>query len=223
MARAIAVLGGAPQLRHAASMAGISEDRARELCDGLRGAEILAPGHPIDFVHPLVRTAVYGELSEEGRSDAHRRAAELISSTGGDAREVAPHLMACAPNGDQWVAEQLRDAAREAMAAGAPEAARRYLERALEEPALEEVELTYELGRALWQGSVIDAPELLVVRRRAFDRPRAPPAGTRGRRLDLLRLWKPRAGRPLPGSRGDIGARRRRRRTAAGRGLRCFA
>ena len=120
MAHAIAVLGGAPQLRHAASMAGISEDRARELCDGLRGAEVLAPGHPIDFVHPLVRTAVYGELSEERRSDAHRRAAELISSTGGDAREVAPHLMACAPNGDQWVAGQLRDAAREAMAAGAP-------------------------------------------------------------------------------------------------------
>ena len=127
LARAIAVLGGAPQLRHASSMAGVSEDHARELCDRLRDAEILGPGHPIDFVHPLVRTAVYGELSEEGRSDAHRRAAELISSTGGDAREVAPHLMACAPNGDQWVAGQLRDAAREAMAAGAPDAARRYL------------------------------------------------------------------------------------------------
>ena len=186
-------------------MAGISEDRARELCDGLRGAEILAPGHPIDFVHPLVRTAVYGELSEEGRSDAHRRAAELISSTGGDAREVAPHLMACAPNGDQWVAEQLRDAAREAMAAGAPDAARRYLERALEEPARDDVELTYELGRALWQSSVIDAPELLVsVAERSAD-PELRATGARGRRLDLLRLWKPRAGRSLPGSRGDIG------------------
>ncbi len=156
------MLGGAPQLRHAASLAEVSEDRARELCDRLRVAEILAPGHPIDFVHPLVRTAVYGELSEEGRSDAHRKAAELISSTGGDAGDVAPHLMACAPNGDQWVATELRDAAREAMAAGAPEAARRYLERALEEPAADEVELSYELGRARWQGSVVDAPELLV-------------------------------------------------------------
>ena len=194
MARAIAVLGGAPQLRHAASMAGVSEDRARELCDRLRDAEILAPGHPIDFVHPLVRTAVYGELSEEGRSDAHRRAAELISSTGGDAREVAPHLMACAPNGDQWVAGQLRDAAREAMAAGAPDAARRYLERALEEPARDEVELTYELGRALWQASVIDAPELLVsVAERSAD-PELRAAGARGRRLDLLRLLETSSG-----------------------------
>ena len=162
LARAIAVLGGAPQLRHAASLAEVSEDHARKLCDRLRVAEILAPGHPIDFVHPLVRTAVYGELSEEGRSAAHRKAAELISSTGGDAGDVAPHLMACAPNGDQWVATELRDAAREAMAAGAPEAARRYLERALEEPAADEVELSYELGRARWQGSVVDAPELLV-------------------------------------------------------------
>jgi len=162
LARAIAVLGGAPQLRHAASMAGIGEDRARALCDRLRDAEILAPGHPIDFVHPLVRTAVYGELSEEGRSDAHRRAAELISSTGGDARAVAPHLLACAPNGDQWVVAQLRDAAREAMGAGAPEAAQRYLERALDEPAPEDVELTYELGRALSETSPIDAPELLL-------------------------------------------------------------
>ena len=162
LAQAIAVLGGAPQLRHTSRMAGITEDRARGLCDGLRGAEILAPGHPIDFVHPLVRTAVYGELSEEDRSDAHRRAAELISSTGTDAREVAPHLLACAPNGDQWVVAQLRDAAREAMGAGAPEAARRYLERALDEPAREDVELTYELGRALGETSPIDAPELLL-------------------------------------------------------------
>lgn len=162
LAQAIAVLGGAPQLRHASRMAGVSEDRARQLCDGLRGAEILAPGHPIDFVHPLVRTAVYDELSEEDRSDAHRRAAELISSTGTDAREVAPHLLACAPNGDQWVVAQLRAAAREAMGAGAPDAAGRYLERALAEPACEEVELTYELGRALGETSPIDAPELLL-------------------------------------------------------------
>jgi DNA-binding CsgD family transcriptional regulator len=93
-----------------------------------------------------------------------------MSATGGGAREVAPHLMACAPNGDQWVAGELRDAAREAMAAGAPDAARRYLERALAEPARDEVELTYELGRAVWQASVIDAPELLVsVAERAAD------------------------------------------------------
>ena len=85
-----------------------------------------------------------------------------MSSTGSDPRDIAPHLMACAPNGDQWVVGQLRDAAREAMGAGAPDAARRYLERALEEPAPEEVEIRYELGRALWEASPIDASELLL-------------------------------------------------------------
>lgn len=170
LARAIAVLGGAPQLRHASAMAGVSEERAQDLCDRLRDAEILAPGHPIDFVHPLIRTTVYRELSEESRSEAHRQAAELLSATGSAAREVAPHLMACAPNGDQWVVGQLRDAARTAMSAGAPDAARRYLERALAEPAQDEVELTYELGRALWQASPIEAPEVLVsVAERAAD------------------------------------------------------
>ncbi len=169
-AQAIAVLGGAPQLRHAAKLAGVGEDRARELCDRLRDAEILAPGHPIDFVHPLIRTAIYLELSEERRSEAHRRVAELLSATGSDARDVAPHLLACAPNGDQWVVGQLRDAAREAMGAGAPDAARRYLERALEEPPQAEVEITYELGRALWGVSPIEAPEVLgTVAERADD------------------------------------------------------
>jgi DNA-binding CsgD family transcriptional regulator len=162
VAEAIAVLGGAPQLRHASSLAGVSEERARTLCDQLRNAEILASGHPIDFVHPLVRTAVYHELSEERRSDAHRRAAELLSSTGGTARDVAPHLMACSPNGDRWVVAQLRHAAQEAMRAGAPDAARRYLERALQEPAVDELEVTYELGRAMWGASSLDAPEILV-------------------------------------------------------------
>ena len=169
-AQAIAVLGGAPQLRHAAKLAGVAEDRARELCDRLRDAEILAPGHPIEFVHPLIRTAIYRELSEESRSEAHRRVAELLSATGTNAADVAPHLLACAPNGDQWVVCQLRDAAREAMGAGAPDAARRYLKRALEEPPREDVEIRYELGRALWGASPIEAPEVLVtVAERADD------------------------------------------------------
>ena len=181
----------------------------------LRGAEILAPGQPIDFVHPLVRTALYGELSEEGRSDAHRRAAELLSSTGSDAREVAPHLMACAPNGDQWVVGQLRDAAREAMGAGAPEAARRYLERALEEPAREEVELTYELGRALGEASPIDAPELLVSVAERTDDPELHLQALQDAAWAYFDCWKPGAGRALVGSVGGGDPRTAQRRGSA--------
>lgn len=161
LARAIAVLGAAPQLRHVAALAGLDEDRARELCDRLRGAEILAPGHPAEFVHPLVQAAIYHELSEEARSQAHRYAADLLSSMGARAREIAPHLLACAPNGDQWVVEQLRRAALEAISVGSPFAARRYLERALAEPAVDQMEVTYALGGALRAADHPDAPAVL--------------------------------------------------------------
>ena len=168
LARAIAVLGGAPQLRHAASLAGVSEDHARELCDRLRVAEILAPGHPIDFVHPLVRTAVYGELSEEERSDAHRRAAELISSTGGDARRGRAPPDGVRPERGSVGRDRAPRRRPRGDGRGRPRsAARRYLERALEEPAPEEVELTYELGRARWQGSADRCPRVARFRCRA--------------------------------------------------------
>ena len=220
MARAIAVLGGAPQIRHLSELAGVDEDRARGLCDRLREAELVRPGHPIDFVHPLIRTAIYRELSEEGRSEAHRRAAELIGSTGGDPREVAPHLMACAPNGDPWVVDQLRAAAREATAAGAPVAARRYLERALAEPARDGLAVSYELGRATWGANPIEAPEILVtVAERADGDPELRLRALEDAALGLLRLRQPRARCALvrrPG-RGDPG--RAGRADAGGRGV----
>ena len=197
LAEAISVLGSAPELRIAAALSGVSTDRARELCDRLHEAEILAPGRPIGFVHPLVRTAVYLELPEEARSHAHRRAAELMSSPGHPAREIAPHLLACATDGDQWVVQKLRDAAAEAMAAGAPDAARRLLERALEEPADRPAEIRYELGRALWGSSLIEAPEVLVSVAERTDDPELRLRAIADAASDLFRQRKPRAGRPL--------------------------
>jgi DNA-binding CsgD family transcriptional regulator len=162
LANAIAVLGRCPQLRHAATLAGLDEHRAATLCDRLRKAEILAQGVPIEFVHPLLRTAIYHELGEQQRSAAHRRAADLLSSTGVDAPEIAPHLLACAPNGDQWVVARLREAAQDASNAGAPDAAKNYLERALKEPPGDDLPLRYELGKALRGADPARAPEVLA-------------------------------------------------------------
>jgi len=161
LARAIAVLGGSPQLRHAARLSRLGQGRARELCDRLREAEILAPGFPIDFVHPLVRAAIYRDLPEEARSDAHRRAAEQLRHEGATAGEIAPHLLACTPNGDQWVVAELRRAAREGLASGAPDSARACLERALKEPSDEEFPILYELGRVLRTIEPAAAPTVL--------------------------------------------------------------
>lgn len=171
LARAIAVLGSAPQLRHAAELAGLEQDQAAQLCDRLREAEILAPALPIEFVHPLVRSSIYTEQPEGERSAAHRRAAGLLHDAGTGAGEIAQHLLACAPNGDQWLVGQLGLAAWEAIRSGAVESARVYLERALEEPPDDELPFLYGLGKCLIQTDLPRAPELLGdVADRAADR-----------------------------------------------------
>lgn len=149
LAHAISVLGGSPQLRHAAKLAGLEEERCQALCDRLRQGEILTPGVPIDFVHPLVRQAIYHELSEGERSRLHRRAAQILYETGASAREAAPHLMECAPNGDQWIVARLGEAAFDAIESGAPEGATSYLQRALEEPPDDDLPILYGLGRSV--------------------------------------------------------------------------
>lgn len=169
LARAIAVLGGSPQLRQVAELAGIDEGRALVLCDRLREAEILAPGVPIDFTHPLVRQSIYFEQPEGERSATHRRAAGLLASA--NAREIAPHLLACHPNSDQWVADRLREAAREAIAEGAQEAAVPFLERALEEPPEDQFPYLMLLGKAL---ADVDPSRLAGVMERAAVRATEP-------------------------------------------------
>lgn len=172
MANAISVLGRSPQLRHAALLAGLDEEVARNVCDDLRGAEILAPGLPIDFVHPVVRRAIYQEQPEEQRSVAHRKAAEILHSTGANPQEVAAHLLLCAPNGDQWVAVRLKDAARVAIEEGVLDGAATYLERALKEPPEEDLMVLYLLGTALTESErPYDAPRILAdVAERTTDR-----------------------------------------------------
>jgi DNA-binding CsgD family transcriptional regulator len=157
IAEAVAVLGETVQLRQVAALSATEEHEAGRLCDRLRAAEVLAPGKTIEFAHPLVRSAVYQSLQEHRRSELHKRAAEVLAHAGADSPTVAPHLLACLPNGDQWVVGQLERAAREALDSGAPEAARRYLERAIDEPSRDSIRLRYELARALWRTNPSDA------------------------------------------------------------------
>lgn len=162
LAHAIAVLGQAPQLRHVALLSHLDEEITRRLCDDLRRAEILAPGLPIDFVHPLVRQAIYAELPDGERSASHREAAEILASTGAEPAEIAAHLLACEPNGDEWVVERLTEAGRAAMDDGAYDAAATYFERALKEPPADDVSLSLWLGKALFVADIFRAPSVLV-------------------------------------------------------------
>jgi DNA-binding CsgD family transcriptional regulator len=134
LAQALATLGDGCELRHAAAIAGVTMAEAMRAAAALVRAEVLATDHPPSFIHPVVRDAVEGSPAGDERDAANRRAARLLHGDGAPAGRVAAHLVRVPPAGDPWVLSRLREAARAAMDAGAPQAAAGLLERALAEP-----------------------------------------------------------------------------------------
>jgi DNA-binding CsgD family transcriptional regulator len=151
LAQAVAVLGGHARLDRAARLAELEEREAVQLVDALVRAQILSPGQPLEFVHPIVRAAIYEEMETGRRSAAHGRAAGLLAEEGADIDVLASQLLPSAPAGDSRVVDQLRVAAASALDRGAPEGAVAYLRRALEEGLADRESrsaLLYELGAA---------------------------------------------------------------------------
>ena len=150
LARATAVLGKSADLETAAALAGVAWSEAVVVVDALARSEILESGRPLRFVHPLVATAVYEDMSPSARAGLHAAAARLLDDGGGNADVVAAHLLLSDPVGDQRAVELLRQAARVAMARGAPETALELLRRAMREPPGDSIRsgLLLELGTA---------------------------------------------------------------------------
>jgi DNA-binding CsgD family transcriptional regulator len=136
VARAVAVLGDGVSLHRAATFAEIDAERAALAADDLAAATMLAPGLPLEFVHPLVRSAVYEAIRPAQRSVAHARAALLLLADEAPLGATAAHLMLAEPQGAQNAVATLRAAARAALARGAPDTAVAYLRRALSEPPI---------------------------------------------------------------------------------------
>ena len=151
-AQAVAVLGREAMLELVARLAGLDPDEAAGTVESLVALEVLAPGEPIAFVHPIVRAAVYADLGVQERGDSHARAARLLAARGAGLDSVAAQIVATPPSDDGWAVSQLRMAARAALASGAPDATVAYLERALEEsPSPEDRrDALLDLGRALF-------------------------------------------------------------------------
>ncbi|MGW4672989.1 ATP-binding protein [Streptomyces sp. NPDC004324] len=147
---ACAVLGTEISPTLAAAVAGLGSEEAADAADALRGARILTGADTLEFVHPLVATAVYRAIPGGVRVALHGQAAWCVINEGLGPSAAARHLMESHPDGDVWVVQQLRAAARETQRAGAPDAARRYLARALREPPPfeERAAVLYELGCA---------------------------------------------------------------------------
>jgi DNA-binding CsgD family transcriptional regulator len=136
--------------RRAAVLAELGERAVAEAADQLRAVGILAPTGPLAFAHPLLRQAVYGQIPAAERALAHARAARLLHEEGASLERVAGQLLAAEERGDPWAVDVLRQAARRALAGGAPQAAVVYLRRALAEPPSTQVQarLLRELGSA---------------------------------------------------------------------------
>lgn len=150
LAQALAVLGDGCELRHGAALAEITVDAALRLSAGLVRAEVLAGTDPPRFLHPVVREGVEASMAAGELDAAHRRTARLLHTDGAPPGRIAAHLTAVQPAGDPWVVERLREAARDALHAGAPQSAAELLDRAWAEPAPaeERVGVLRELARA---------------------------------------------------------------------------
>ncbi|MEV0692783.1 AAA family ATPase [Streptomyces sp. NPDC050388] len=156
---AAAILGTDITVDLVARLATLNRDDAVRCAELLRGDRILTVPDPgtgrtgaadLEFVHPLIATAVYNSIPDALRRAMHGIAARIVTDSGRGAASASRHLLEVHPDDDEELVWQLREAAREHLATGAPDAARRCLERALEEPPRPEVHahVLYELGRA---------------------------------------------------------------------------
>jgi class 3 adenylate cyclase/DNA-binding CsgD family transcriptional regulator len=168
LVRAIAVLGGRAELRHAAELAGLDRELASHAATTLARADLLNYEMPLEFTHPVIRTAVYDDMSAGERIAAHRRAAKILADAGAEPEHVAVHLEQSIPNGDPFVVDTLQTAAQRALQRGSSDVAVSLLKRALDEPP--PPERYGEIVRALGLAQrLLDNPEAIRLLTQAFE------------------------------------------------------
>jgi DNA-binding CsgD family transcriptional regulator len=164
LARALAVLGARAELRHVAELAELEPGEAARCADSLAEVQLLRGERPLDFQHPIVRTAIYRSIGPLERAEMHSHAARILVEAGAEGEDVAVHLLESEPAGDARVVELLRESAVAAEERGALHIAATHLERALAEPpsaeALARIQL--ELGLVHVRMGVPQAPEVMT-------------------------------------------------------------
>jgi DNA-binding CsgD family transcriptional regulator len=191
LARALAILEEG-DLFQAARLARLGEVEAAEAAELLTTVGILESGRPLTFIHPIVRSGIYSDLTRAERAQGHRRAARLLAEQPGAHEQVAKHLVVSEPAGDGWVVERLVEAACTAGKQGAPESEAVFLRRALAEPPAprDHYGLLLDLGMAEASVGLADWPEHL---QRAVDT--APNVGAAAEAAMVLALALNRAQR----------------------------
>jgi DNA-binding CsgD family transcriptional regulator len=148
-ARALAVLDDGAYPTLAAEIAALAEDEVGPALDALVGSDVVTPGIPLRFVHPIIRSAILAELPHRERVAKHRLAARVLHEDGASLQQVAAHLLAAEETGEPWAIDTLRAAADDALSRGGQETAVKYLERVVAAaPRAERAAVLADLGRA---------------------------------------------------------------------------
>jgi DNA-binding CsgD family transcriptional regulator len=159
LARALSALGDGSHVGDAARLAGLDGAQLEEAMAALVSAGVVESGSPVRFTHPILRSAIYGELSPAERERLHHAAATILSERGAPPGQIAAQVMHTEPVADPEAVALLRDAARDALALGDAAGAAALLSRALEEPPVEDerTAVVLELGQAYARAGASEA------------------------------------------------------------------
>jgi DNA-binding CsgD family transcriptional regulator len=160
----LAVLGDRAEPGHVAALSGLPQADVDDAVRWLVSAELVTGTDRPGLVHGLFGRVVYTGLDTRSRTSLHARGAQLLAADGLPAERVAPHLAALPPAGDAARVRALLPAARDAMSAGRPADAVRWLRRALREPPRGRLraEVLLALGVAERRARLVGAADRLV-------------------------------------------------------------
>jgi len=150
LARALSVLDDGAQVRDAALLARLDGAELEPAMAALVAAGVVEAGGTVRFVHPMLRTAIYGDQSPAERQRLHRAAATILRERGAPPLQVAAQVMHTDPEGDPAAVELLYEAGREAWTLGDATGTAALLSRALEEPPAQDhrLQILLDLGQA---------------------------------------------------------------------------
>lgn len=134
LAKAVSALGEPWASSDAEAMSGLRGPQFVSADAELRAAGVFAPGAELRFRHPIIRTAVYAELTGVERPALHARAADVLARRNAPDDAVAAQLLHTEPAGRASTARYLASAGGLALAQGAAESAAALFQRALAEP-----------------------------------------------------------------------------------------
>ena len=133
-ARAVCVLGGAATVGTVAELSQQKLDIVARDISALVGAHLLTlDGGRLAATHPLIASAVLGQMTPSESADLHCRAVAILVRRGAPRALIAEHLLSTMPGADDDARDRLAEAGQVALKAGDHELAVRYFNRAIAE------------------------------------------------------------------------------------------